>query len=108
MAHETIERQRLSRADHPENRPDPVPVAGPGEPEEAYTPPSFLRALVGTWLAGTVGSVLTLITIAYPLGAGDTVAALSILPLVLVLIAIVNGWIAANLFLGSGLRKQQK
>jgi hypothetical protein len=49
-----------------------------------------------------VGCVLTLLTLAYPLGAGDTGAALALLPLVLVLIAIVNGWIAANLFLGAG------
>ena len=102
MPNEMTELKRLGRADHPENRPDPDPVETPSAPPTTEIPPGFLRALAGTWLAGTVGCVLTLLTLAYPLGAGDTRAALALLPMVLVLIAIVNGWIAANLFLGAG------
>jgi hypothetical protein len=63
------------------------------------------RAFFGMAVAGSVGCILTLATVAQPLGAGDTVAAMTMLPLSLMLIAIVNGWIAVNLFLGSGLKK---
>lgn len=105
MRNETVERPRLTGADHPENRPDPEPAKAPESPAEVKITMGFCRAMAGMWIAGTVGCVLTLMTVAYPLGAGDTTAALSMLPLALVLIAIVNGWIAANLFLGSGLRK---
>ena len=105
MVSQTVELQRLTMAEHPENRPDPVRAEAPRLPEKSDSKPGFFRALAGMWIAGTVGCLLTLMTVAYPLGAGDTVAAFSMLPLALVLIAIVNGWIAANLFLGSGLRR---
>jgi hypothetical protein len=102
MPAEQLEVPRLAAAEHPENRLEAETAA---DPLRAGRPISFCRGLCGMWIAGMVGSLLTLMTVAYPLGAGDTTAALSILPLVLVLIAIVNGWIAANLFIGSGLEK---
>ena len=96
----------MSAADHPENRPETGPEERSGTaPEPGVRPIGFGRALAGMWLGGAVGSLLTLMTVAYPLGAGDTTAAFSVLPLALMLIAIVNGWIAANLFLDSGLHK---
>ena len=106
MTPEMTNLKRMSAADHPENRlmaptPDSAPV-----PAKPARPISFYRALAGMWIGGAVGSALTLLTVAYPLGAGETVAAFSMLPLALMLIAIVNGWIAANLFLDSGLRKK--
>ena len=108
MPSEQLEVHRLTAADHPENRAVEPQVA----PQEATGParPSigFGRAMFGMWIAGMVGSLLTLMTVAFPLGAGDTTAALSILPLVLVLIAIVNGWIAANLFMDSGVNQRTR
>lgn len=105
MPAEQLQVHRLTAADHPENRVvephiDPQDATGSVRPAIGMG-----RALFGMWVSGMVGSLLTLMTVAYPLGAGDTTAALSILPLVLVLISIVNGWIAANLFMDSGLSK---
>ena len=57
------------------------------------------------FLAGTVGSVLTLMCLGAALDGGDYRAAYSMWPLTLTLIAVVNGWIAVNVFIGSGLRK---
>lgn len=102
MRNESIEQERLTGANHPENRPDPEPVQAPEETSGTRLPPGFFRALVASWLAGTVGCLLTLMTIAHPLGAGDTGAALALLPFALVLIAIVNGWITASIFPASG------
>lgn len=105
MTPEMMDLRRLTAADHPENRPM-VPTSEPAAlGKSPVRPISFFRALAGMWIGGIVGSLLTLMTVAYPLGAGDTVAAFSMLPLALMLIAIVNGWIAGNLFLDSGLRK---
>ena len=101
MASELVDVPRLAAADHPENRPIIEPATPGIEAEDPSPPVSFCRSVATMWLAGVVGSVLTLMTVAYPLGAGDTTAALSMLPMALVLIAIVNGWIAANLYLAS-------
>jgi hypothetical protein len=105
MAAETAELRRLTYAEHPENRVEHQPEVTSDRPEPAVRPIGMGRVLFGMGAAGFVGSLLTLMTVAYPLGAGDTVAALSMLPLALTLICIVNGWIAASLFLPSGMRK---
>ena len=105
MAPEMMDLRRVSAADHPENRPaesEPTPAI---RETDSNLPAAFVKSVVAMWLAGLVGSLLTLMTVAYPLGAGDTVAALSMLPLAVTLICIVNGWIAANVYLSSGLKK---
>jgi hypothetical protein len=105
MAAESVEHRRLAYSEHPENRVEKQPEVTPDQPEPAVRPIGLGRALFGMGAAGFVGSLLTLMTVAHPWGAGDTVAALSMLPLVLTLICIVNGWIAASLFLPSGMDK---
>ena len=105
MPSETAELRRLTFADHPENRAANPTEASPNESEPVIRPIGLGRAFFGMGVGGLVGSVLTILTVAFPLGAGDTLAAMSMLPLALVLIAIVNGWIAVNLFVGSGLHK---
>jgi len=101
MAAETMERARLTHSTHPENRVEARPDASAEQPESDVRPIGLGRVLFGMAAAGFVGSLLTLMTVAHPLGAGDTTAALSMLPLALMLITIVNGWLAASLFLGS-------
>jgi hypothetical protein len=104
MTTEMTERARIGW-EHPENRSEP-PAASPSEePTFAVRSIGLGRAFFGMAVAGSVGCILTLATVAQPLGAGDTVAAMTMLPLSLMLISIVNGWIAVNLFLGSGLKK---
>ncbi|HZL73541.1 MAG TPA: hypothetical protein VFC86_13850 [Planctomycetota bacterium] len=105
MAAETAELRRLTFAEHPENRVDSGTEIPTDRPETGAHKVGLGRALFGMGAAGFVGSLLTLMTVAHPLGAGDTVAALSMLPMALTLICIVNGWIAASLFLSTGLRK---
>lgn len=105
MAAETVELRRLAYSDHPENRVAKEAEVPADRPETQAHKVGLGRALFGMGAAGFVGSLLTLMTVAYPLGAGDTVAALSMLPMALTLICIVNGWIAASLFLSTGLRK---
>ena len=100
MSPEMLELRRVSGGVHPENRPVESESTQPVHETDPSPPAAFCRSVPSMWLAGFVGSLLTLMTVAYPLGAGDTVAALSMLPLALVLMAIVNGWIAANLYLG--------
>ena len=100
MANDLIEPCRLIPVVHPENRPELRESADPVESTPARPAIGFGRALAGVWIGGAIGCLLTLMTLAWPLGAGDTTAALSILPLVLVLIAVVNGWMATNLVLG--------
>ena len=97
--------KRLTAEDHPENRPSTPDDSSGGDIK--VRPIGWWRALFGMWLAGVVGSLFAVLMVAYPLGAGDTVAALCMIPLMLALIAIVNGWIAANLFLESGLDRHQ-
>lgn len=99
MTPDLADLQRLTAANHPENHLPVEEKTAPLAADDPSPPASFCRSLAMMWLAGLVGSGLTLMTVAYPLGAGDTVAALAMLPLALVLIAIVNGWIAANVFL---------
>jgi len=105
MAAETMELPRLTHSTHPENRVSTEAEIPTDRPETGAHKVGLGRALFGMGAAGFVGSLLTLMTIAHPLGAGDTVAALSMLPMALTLICIVNGWIAASLFLSTGLRK---
>src|SRR5688572_7192007 len=90
---------RVTAEDHPENRGVPQPLPAEDDGNFKTRPIGFARALAGMWIGGGVASLLTLMTVAYPLGAGDTVAALSMLPLAVTLFLIVSGWIAANLFL---------
>jgi len=88
---------------------DPQESENPGRPQEGPDSvsirSSLCKVLVFSGLAGTVGSILTFMCLALPLGGGDFLTALCIWPLVLVLVAVVNGWMAANLFVGSGLPK---
>jgi hypothetical protein len=106
MALEMLEIEKSQRAVHPENRIEAVPVKPQVEDELLIARPSLCKVLSFAFLSGTVGSVLTLMCLGLPLNGGDLTAALSIWPLVLVLIAVVNGWIAANVFVGSGLPKK--
>lgn len=108
MSPELLNLQRVTAADHPENRAVERQVVPQDATGPAHPSIGFGRAMFGMWIAGMVGSLLTLMTVAFPLGAGDATAALSILPLVLVLIAIVNGWIAANLFMDSGVHLRRR
>lgn len=105
MALELLEHVKSQRAVHPENRIVEEPVAAQDEPESLIARPSLCKVLLFSGLAGTVGSVLTFMCMGLALGGGDMVAALSIWPLVLLLIAVINGWIALNVFVGSGLPK---
>jgi hypothetical protein len=97
---------RLRAEEHPENRPSAPEEISDGD--FVTRPISFTRALIGMWLAAAVGMVLTVLIVAYPLGAGDTLAALSMTPLLILLVAIATGWMAANLFLESGLKPREK
>ena len=65
--------KRLTAEDHPENRPSTPEDSSGGDIK--VRPIGWWRALFGMWLAGVVGSLLTVLMVAYPLGAGDTVAA---------------------------------
>src|SRR5262245_22893105 len=108
MAVEQLNRARLTAADHPENRAPETRLDQPVEFIAGRRPIGIGRAVMGVCLGGFVGSLLTILTVANPLGAGDKTAALSMLPLALVLITIVNAWMAVNLFLDSGIRKRNR
>jgi ABC-type Fe3+ transport system permease subunit len=97
---------RLRAEEHPENRPSAAEEISDGN--FRTRPISFTRGLIGMWLAAAVGMVLTILVVAYPLGAGDTLAALCMTPLLIFLVAIATGWIAANLFLEDGLKPRGK
>lgn len=95
--------RRVSAGEHPENRAELQSPPAPGDGNMKVRPISFARGLAGVWIGAAVGSLLTIMTVAYPLGAGDTIAVVSMLPLAVTLIAVVTGWIAAQLFLDPGL-----
>jgi hypothetical protein len=105
MALEMLELEKSQRAVHPENRIVEEPMAPQEEPESLIAKPSLCKVLVFSGLAGTVGSILTFMCMGLALSGGDMRAALSIWPMVLMLIAVMNGWIAVNVFVGSGLPK---
>ena len=95
--------RRINAGEHPENQPELQPVSTSDDGNMKVRPISFARGLAGVWIGAAVGSLLTLMTVAYPLGAGDTIAVVSMLPLAVTLVAVVTGWIAAQLFLDPGL-----
>src|SRR5689334_20306499 len=89
--------------DHPENRIVEDRPAGAEETEGVTIRSGLCKVILFSSLAGTVGSVFTFLCLGLALSGGDSRAAYSIWPLVLFLIAVINGWIAVNLFAGSGL-----
>ena len=97
-----MEVPRLTCEVHPENRPEEKTETGPLESAAPSRPAGFFRFLAAVWIGAAVGSLLTVLTVAAPLGAGETAAALAMIPLVGLLIGIVTAWIAACIYFGFG------